>query len=34
MIMVAVCVVGSADTAICADCIGESVCRWFGETES
>jgi len=27
MIMVAVCVVGSADTATCADCIGGSVSR-------
>jgi len=29
--MVAVCVVGSADTAKCADCIGESVYCWDGE---
>jgi len=34
MIMVAVCVVGSADTATCADCIGATVCRWVGETVS
>jgi len=34
MIMVAVCVVGSADTSKCADCIGGSVCRWIVETVS
>jgi len=32
--MVAVCVVGLADTAKCADCIGRSVWRWVGETVS
>jgi len=34
MILVAVCVVGSADPATCADCIGGSVCRSVGETVS
>jgi len=32
--MVAVCVVGLADTAKGADCIGGSVCRRVGETVS
>jgi len=30
--MVEVCVVGSADPAKCADCIGGSVFRWAVET--
>jgi len=34
MIMVSVCVVGSADTAKCANCIGGSVYRCDGETVS
>jgi len=32
--MAAVCVIGLADTAKCADGIGRSVCRWVGETVS
>jgi len=32
--MVAVCEVGSADSAKCADCIGESVYQCDGETVS
>jgi len=34
MFMVAVCVVGSADTVSCADCIDASVCHSVGETVS
>jgi len=34
LIMVAVCVIGSADTAKCADCIGGSMYRRVGDTLS